>query len=260
MSHVIPPIALQLYTVRDCVSQDMFGTLEQIAAMGYEGVEFAGFFDHSVEEIKKHLDKLGLVTCGIHTGLDLLISAFGKCVTDAKVLGTDIVVVPYLAEEYRGSRGYRKATATMIEIADKLKSHDIRLAYHNHNFEFAPVEPGSVNRGMDIITQSPADKVLLEIDVYWVLHGGVNPLAFLKRHISRAPLLHMKDMLDGASKQFTEIGRGILDFHKIVEMAVENNVEWLIIEQDSDFTDNSMESAKHSLKVLHKISQETAGT
>ncbi|MBL1217480.1 MAG: sugar phosphate isomerase/epimerase [Planctomycetes bacterium] len=249
-------IALQLYTVRDYVADDMLGALSRAADLGFAGVEFAGLFEHDPEALRAHLDSVGLAVCGTHTGLDQLANDFAGCVRDARTLGTDIIVVPYLAQEYRGAPGYAEATTMMTDFARRLKDEGMRLAYHNHSFELEPCRSDSLERGIDIIiAESPADLVLLEIDVYWLRHGGVNPLAFLKQYATRCPLLHLKDMSDEQSRRFAEIGTGILDFAAIVTRARQAGVEWLIVEQDSDFESDSFESAARSLQNLQSICQ-----
>lgn len=247
-------IALQLFTVRDYVADSMIDTLLRVADLGYHGVEFAGLFNHEPAKLRAHLDSLGLAVCGTHTGLDQLTDDFDKCVRDARTLGTEIIVVPYLAEEYRGPQGYVEASRMMAEFATRLRDVGMRLAYHNHSFELEPLGSGSLARGIDIIiADTPPDLVLLEIDVYWLRHGGVNPLAFLSTYGGRCPLLHLKDMKDEQSRRFAEIGTGIIDFASCVRLARESGVEWLIVEQDSDFETDSMESAAVSLRNLQAV-------
>jgi len=251
------PIALQLFTIRDQTEQDLPAALEQVAAMGYEGVEFAGLFEHAPESVRGVLDRVGLRACSMHCSLERLNRDTGQCIDDAQCLGCEIIVVPYLTEEYRTEAGYRHAVAEMLAVAARLHGRGLRLAYHHHNFEFITLRPDSALRGIDLIVDAPADLLLLEVDVYWCRHAGTDPLKFLTRHMRRTPLLHLKDMKDAKSRRFIEIGSGIIDFPPILRTAAGGGVEWLIVEQDSDFTGSSLDSVRTSLATLRRLCEET---
>lgn len=250
------PIALQLFTIRDQTEQDLPGALERVAAMGYEGVEFAGLFDHAPDAIRAVLDRVGLRACGTHNSLERLNSDIEGCIAEAQSLGADIIVVPYLTEEYRTEVGYRHAVAEMLAVAPRLADSGLRLAYHHHNFEFITLGPDSALRGIDLIVEAPADSLWMEVDVYWCRHAGTDPIKFLTKHVGRTPLLHLKDMRDATSKEFIEIGSGIIDFPPILRKAAEGVVEWLIVEQDSNFTGSSLESVQTSLAALRRLCTE----
>ncbi len=254
---VTPPIALQLFTIRDETERNLPAALEQVAAMGFDGVEFAGLFDHPPEQIRAVLDRVGLRACGGHMSLERLNSDIGQCIDEAQTLGTDLVVVPYLTEEYRTEAGYAQAVSEMLRVASRLRSHGLRLAYHHHNFEFLTFGPDSGRRGIDVLVEAPPDRLLMEIDVYWCRHAGTDPLKFLTRHVRRTPLLHLKDMRDAKSKKFTEIGSGIINFAPILRTAAEGGVEWFIVEQDSDFAGSSLDSVRKSLGALQRLCMET---
>jgi len=251
-----PPIALQLFTIRDQTEIDLPAALEQVAAMGYQGVEFAGLFDHPPREIRAVLDRLGLRACGSHTSLPRLNADIEECIDEVQTLGADLVVVPYLTEEYRTEAGYAQAVREMLAVAETLRGRGLRLAYHHHAFEFQTLGADSARRGIDILIDAPADLILLEIDVYWCRHAGTDPLKFLARHVQRTPLLHLKDMREARSRKFTEIGSGIIRFGPILKAAAEGGVEWFIVEQDGDFNGSSLESSRRSLEALRKLCME----
>jgi sugar phosphate isomerase/epimerase len=108
-----------------------------------------------------------------------------------------------------------------------------------------------------VIVDAPADRLLLEVDVYWCRHAGTDPLKFLARHVRRTPLLHLKDMRDAQSRAFAEIGSGIIDFPPILRTAAQGGVEWFIVEQDGDFAGSSLDSVQTSLAALRKLGTET---
>lgn len=252
-SAATPPIALQLFTIRDFAEQDLHAALAQTAEIGFAGVEFAGLFGHSPASVRQTLDRVGLRACGSHTSLQRLNADIEECIDEVRTLGTDLVVIPYLTEEYRSEPGYRQAVREMLGIAEVLRTRGLRLAYHHHNFEFHTLGPDSARRGIDILVESPADRILLEIDVYWCRHGGADPLKFLTRHVRRTPLVHLKDMRDARSRKFTEIGSGIIRFEPILKTAAAGGVEWFIVEQDSDFCGTSLESSRRSLEALRRL-------
>ncbi|MFG0330361.1 MAG: sugar phosphate isomerase/epimerase family protein [Phycisphaerales bacterium] len=256
MARTCPPIALQLFSIRDRTETDLLGALDEVAEIGYEAVEFAGLFDHEVSRVRKKLDACGMRACASHIALSRLHDEFDACVDEVRTLGAGYVVIPYLAEDQRGPAGYPEAAAEMVNLAKRLREHDLQLAYHHHNFEFQPVSGDTPRRGIDDILDTSEDLVKLEIDVYWARHGGVNPIFFLRRQVHRSPLLHLKDMRDEQSKRFAEIGAGILDFRQIVTIAIEHGVEWLIVEQDSDFAVSSRESARQSYEALRRLCRE----
>ncbi len=251
-----PPIALQLFTIRDETEQNLPAALEKVAAMGFDGVEFAGLFDNTPEETRAVLDRAGLRACGTHISLERLNRDIGQCIDEAQALGTDLIVVPYLTEEYRTEAGYGQAVSEMLTVAGRLHGSGLRLAYHHHNFEFLTFGPDSARRGIDVLVDAPADRLLMEIDVYWCRHAGTDPLKFLARHVRRTPLLHLKDMRDTKSKKFAEIGSGIINFPPILRTAAEGGVEWFIVEQDSDFSGSSLHSVRTSLAALERLCKE----
>jgi sugar phosphate isomerase/epimerase len=250
------PIALQLFTIRDQTEQKLTAALEQVAEMGFDGVEFAGLFDNPADEVRDVLDRVGLRACGTHISLERLNRDIGQCIDEAQSLGADIIIVPYLTEEYRSREGYGHAVSELLAVAGRLHGRGLRLAYHHHNFEFLTLGPDSARRGIDILVDAPPDRLLLEIDVYWCRHAGTDPLKFLTRHVKRTPLLHLKDMRDARSRRFTEIGSGIIEFAPILRTAAEGGVEWFIVEQDGDFAGSSMDSVRTSLAALKRLCRE----
>jgi sugar phosphate isomerase/epimerase len=241
------PLALQLYTVRDQAAQDFTGTLEKVAGIGYDGVEIAGVTGGlSASDLKKLLDDLGLKVAGNHTGIDQLEGDLNSVVDFNKTIGNHYVVVPYLGDDRRqGAEGWSRTAATMNRLGSQLKEAGLQLCYHNHSFEFQKFDGQT---GMEIFYgASDPNLVQAEVDVYWVQHGGEDPVAFLRRYAGRTPLIHLKDMSNDEKRFFAEVGTGILDFTAIVQAAEEGGAEWLIVEQDVCPGD-PMESARISFQ------------
>ena len=229
MANNRPIIALQLYTVRDATSKDMIGTLRRVADLGYDGVEFAGFGNASVEEVAAALKELNLQSVGSHTGIDALQNDLAGVVSTAQALGHPHVVCPYIGEEWRSAEGYKKLAQTLNSIGAELKKSGLQMCYHNHAFEF---EKYDGEYGLDLLYKSSdADLVHAEIDSYWVQKGGVNPAEYIKQYTGRAPLIHLKDM-NAESGGFAPVGTGIIDWQAVFAVADEHAVAY-IVEQDS---------------------------
>jgi sugar phosphate isomerase/epimerase len=136
------PIALQLYSIRDEMANDVPATLKKVAEMGYDGVEFAGFFDHAPEELGGICDDLGLGIAGAHVPVTAIQEVELQAVIDDMLsLGNDYIVVPGLPAEYRESIEAWQTTAELFNVAvDRVTEHDLELGYHNHAHEFEPLE------------------------------------------------------------------------------------------------------------------------
>ncbi len=228
MSQNRPLIALQLYTVRDATAQDMIGTLRRVAALGYEGVEFAGFGNASLEEVAAALPEIGLKSVGSHTGIDALQGDLSGVVKAAQALGHTHVVCPYIGEEWRSAEGYKKLGETLAPIGAELKKSGLQLCYHNHAFEF---EKYDGEYGLDILYKSaPADVLQAEIDTFWVQKGGDNPAEYVAKYSGRAPLIHVKDMNETGG--FAPVGSGSIDWQSVFAVADATAVAY-IVEQDS---------------------------
>lgn len=226
------PIALQLYTVRDDAAKDFAGTLKKVAEIGYAGVELAGYHGMPVRDLKARLDDLHLFVAGSHIGIDQIEGNLAQVVEDNLALRNRYVVVPFLSEERRrNADGYKKTAETLNTLGQSLLTYGLSLAYHNHNFEFALLENGQ--RGEDILLEN-TDPMLVqaEVDSYWVLTAGVDPVAFIKKHSGRVPLLHLKDR-DKDDGSFAPLGIGDLPLDALIAAAHEIGTEYLVVEQDS---------------------------
>jgi len=224
------PLILQLYTVRDVAEGDFPGTLSRIAQIGYAGVELAGYYGLSVRELKGKLDDLNLRVAGSHIALDRVENETEKVIEENLALGNPFVVVPYLTEDRRNLESYKKIAGTLNSLGDVLRANGLTLCYHNHDFEFKTLENGQT--GMDILLgETDPQLVKAEIDTYWVLKAGKDPVSFVRSHSGRVPLLHLKDR-DTTDGSFAEIGTGDLPLDQLITAAAEIGTQYLIVEQD----------------------------
>ena len=238
-------IGLQLYTVRETAKADFVGTLKQVAAIGYKGIEVGGFLGGlAIKELRTILDDLGLTVIGGHVGVKDLNNRFEQTLEDSAALGARYIGTSWLPEEYRKDAASWQRAARMMEKAAMMGvKHDITFFHHNHDMEFAKIDG---QYGFDILLDA-ADPALVkaELDVYWAQVAGVDPLGYLTHLDGRAPLVHIKDMTKTEPRTFEIIGEGCIDFGPIFDAGDRLGVDWYIVEQDQ-CPKGEMESARAS--------------
>ncbi len=223
-------IALQLYTLRRLAAVDLPGTLNDVAAAGYRAVELAGLPDTAPGELARLLGEAGLRVAAAHEGMDRLRDDPDGVAARLAEVGCPRVIVPWMAEEdRRTAEDVRRFAAELGRIAWAFADQSIRLGYHNHAFEFEPLESTTV---WDILLGELPGEIEIELDVYWAAVGGRDPAAEIRATTGRVRLLHMKDRGPGPEPQDAPAGAGILSFPEIIRAARAAGVEWYIVEQD----------------------------
>ncbi|GGA22067.1 sugar phosphate isomerase/epimerase family protein [Paenibacillus physcomitrellae] len=224
-------IALQLYTVREQMEQDFEGTLRKVAELGYQGVEFAGFYGRTKEQVKALLEENGLTAVGAHTSLDLLLNHLDEQIEINQFIGNNKLIVPYVAEQDRNR--WPEIIADIKRVAETCSAKGITLMYHNHDFELTQQLDGETV--LDTIFEAvPASLLEVELDSCWVEFAGFDAVSYIEKYKGRMPLLHLKDVKkkEDGSPETVELGAGELDIKRIADAAIEADVEWLIVEQD----------------------------
>lgn len=245
-------LALQLYSLRENMDKDFFDTLKKVKEMGYSGVEFAGLYGKTPQEIKDMCAELGLVTLSAHVPLEEFTKDMSKTIACYKEIGCKYVVIPYLAEDYRKDREtFEKTLELFRNIGEAVKAQGMVLQYHNHDFEFEKMDGKYL---LDILYEEISPELLqTQIDTCWVNVGGENPSDYLKKYAGRIPTVHLKDFAGAKSEnmyallglneeqkkevegtfEFRPVGKGLQNFASIAEAATEGGAEWVIVEQDS---------------------------
>jgi len=246
-----------LYSVRDELTKDLWGTLRKIKSMGYDGVEFYGGFNHTAQEIKAALDETGLVCCGWHTGWDSLNDDnFISTVTYHKVLGNSEIVVPGIPHEMMNSKAACLQTAKAFsEMAAKLSNYGMKLAYHNHGFEFTPLPEGDLP--IHYIFDNACPSVGFQIDNgnAWTASADTDIYAPITRYPYRMRTIHHKpySLKDGHS---TMIGEDDIDWGKFMKLCrAHQNIEWHIIEYE-DEKYSQFEGVEKCINAIRKLEQE----
>ncbi len=225
------PIALQLYSVREDAAKNLPYVLEEVAKMGYDGVEFAGYYGHNAQEVRKWLDANGLKCEGAHLGIDTLLGdALAATVEFQETLGNRFLIVPGLPAARTATKAaWRETAGLMNEISDKLAPHGMRTGYHNHHTEFLPME-GELP--WDIFFGNTKPEVIMQFDVGNALHGGGHAAPFLKAYPGRAQTVHVKEY--SATNDKALIGEGDVDWNEIFELCETiGKTEWYVVEQES---------------------------
>jgi sugar phosphate isomerase/epimerase len=223
-------IALQLYTVRRLAADDLPGTLRAVAAAGYQAVELAGLPQTGPGELARLLGETGLRVVAAHEGIEALREDADTVADRLAEVGCPRVIVPWMPDADRETvDDVRRFAAALGGFARRFAERGVRLGYHNHNFEFAPLGVSTI---WDILLAELPPEVDLELDVYWAAVGGRDPVMEIDAAAGRVRLLHMKDLAAGQEPHDAPAGEGILPFPAIVEAARSAGVEWYIAEQD----------------------------
>ena len=270
------PIAVQFYSVRDEAEKDFYGTLKKIKEMGYDGVEFAGLFNHTPEEVRDMCKELGITPVSAHVPIDDMINDIEGSVAAYKTLGCKYIAVPYVNEERRpGAEKFDETVEYIKQIGAECKKNDMLLLYHNHDFEFIKIDG---EYGLDIHNKSvAADLLQTELDTCWVNVGGEIPAEYVLKYTGRAPVVHLKDfVMKGKDKpqklydligiddeaesadeddfSFKPVGYGVQDMPAIIAAAEKAGANWLVVEQDQPDKGNTpLNAVKMSIEYLKSL-------
>ncbi|MBI2614110.1 MAG: sugar phosphate isomerase/epimerase, partial [Gemmatimonadetes bacterium] len=225
-------IGLQLYTVRGEMGKDVERTLARVAEIGYREVEFAGYFNREPKAVRAALDAVGLAAPSAHVPFESLEKAWRKTLDDAGVVGHRYLVVPWIPEEQRqGADGYRRVGEMFNRAGEEAKKAGIQFGYHNHDFEFPPVE-GRVPYDVLLESTDPA-LVHMELDLYWIRFAGGDPLAYFTRYPGRFALVHVKDMDATPQHGMVDVGSGVIDFKAIFAQRAQAGIRHFFVEHDN---------------------------
>ena len=242
-------LGIQLYTLRSAASTNLSGTLAQLAAIGYSEIEFAGFHNHPATEVRGMLDQYGLAAPSAHIDIGQIEGAAATATfRDAKTVGLKWITVPSLPGGKRDTVDAWKQVAKQFNtVAAETRQQGFRFAYHNHNAELQKVG-GAVPLEVLLGETDPA-LVSFEMDVYWVVNGGADPLDLLARYPDRFKMLHLKDSKGPPDHTMTDVGSGTIDFKAILARA--KGVEHFFVEHDQPA--DPFASAKASYAYLSGI-------
>ena len=267
-------VGLQLYSVRDAMEKDMDATLKAVKEMGYDYVEFAGYFGKTAEEVKALLDKYELKAISVHQATDLF-EKEGKAAVDyLNTIGVKYSAIPWY-DKNELYNNWDETVKKFAEVSKLLKAGGIQLMYHNHDFEFVKINGEYV---LDKLYRTlDAETLMPEIDTCWVHYAGVNPAEYVRKYAGRIKVLHLKDfvckelgggpaydLIDNSGKgigtksredngfQFRPLGMGRQNFAEILEACEASGTEYVIVEQDQTYDIPELEAAKISRDYLRE--------
>ena len=257
-------IGLQLYTLREAIKTDPGATLKAVVAAGYHQGEMYGF--PNCDPMIQAARDAGLALHSSHFEWDSVVnpkdegmSDFMKILEKAKATGLKHLVIPFLKDENRGSvDAFKKVAANANKAAARAKDAGIQLSYHNHNFEFKPLEGGKT--GFDIFMAEFSPDMKFELDLFWVKVGGQDPAALLEKLKGRVTQVHLKDLKAGMTlpnfgsvppDAFQELGDGIIPTEPLLLAAKAAGVEHAHVEQDQ--SPDPIASIRQSAEYLRKL-------
>ena len=183
---------VQLYTLREAMAADVDATLARVAEIGYVEVEFAGLHGVSARGMRAKLDREGLSATSSHVGIDLVRSRWSEALDVAQTLGQKLIVVPSLPSDERSAEGLARVADDFNHAGEAAAAVGIRFGYHNHAWEFEPLADGRLPMDL-LLDHTEADLVDWQMDVFWAVQGGADPLAQIGRRAGRVRSIHGKD-------------------------------------------------------------------
>lgn len=243
--HKIDKIGVQLYTVRDLMKNDFEGTIAKVAQIGYQEVEFAGYFGRTPQQVRAVLDKNRLTAPSTHVQYDELDDKFPKVIEDSKTIGLAYIVCPWIPEELRKSPDiWKQASEKFNKCGEQTKKAGMQFGYHNHWFEFLPLN-GKLPYDQ-LLADCDPNLVKMEMDLCWITAAGADPVKYFEKYPGRFPLVHVKDIkklpkvseagsqdFGSSLKEITEVGSGIIDWKRIFAHSEQAGIKHYIVEHDN---------------------------
>ena len=235
------PIGLQLYSLRDQFKKDVPGTLDQVRAFGIKYVELAGTYGVAPEKFKEQLDARGLKAVSGHFGYEKCRDHIEDVVREAKIFGLEYVGAAWIPhKDPLDEKTIREVADVFNRTGETLAKHGFKFFYHTHGYEFVPFGNGTL---FDLLaSETKAEFVRFQMDVYWVVNPGQDPVKLFEKYGKRFVLMHVKDMKQGTPRDLTghsdvtnnvALGHGILYWPDIMRAAKRAGVKWYFLEDES---------------------------
>jgi sugar phosphate isomerase/epimerase len=245
----LPSIGVQLYTVRAAMQADFEGTLRSLADMGYTEVEFAGLFGRDPAQVAVLLAELGLTAIGSHVTYDRFLANPDAAIEETLALGARFLVFPWLPDtERRTIADWQEWVALLNRVGQASQARGLELAYHNHDFEFTPIDGV---RPIDVLLDGiDREVVKWELDLYWLAKAGGSPSEMFARYPGGFPLGHVKDMRL-SDQAMMDVGQGDLDFAAVFAQGAASGMEHFIVEHDEPA--DPLQSVRNSVTYLKAL-------
>ncbi len=265
-------IAAPLYILRNECRQDLFAVLEQLKHLGYDGVEFLGFFGRKPQEIKEKLGQIGLIAIGNHVDYDEFSKDIQGTIEAHKTVGCKYITITGLTKEQLADGAALTAYIEMVtEIGNQCREQGMILLYHNHDRELLVKQDKYALE--EILDRVPAESLAFEPDLGWMAIGGAKPDYFLEKYLGRCPIIHLKDFYAedisqignvhelgserGAAAhsffEFRPTGYGIANLPALMNKIAANQPEWLLADHDLAYDRDSYFDLQISLDYIRNL-------
>jgi sugar phosphate isomerase/epimerase len=257
---LLPDPGVVSFTFRHYFEEDVEGTLDIIKEMGINNIEFSSLFGITAADLRDYLDERDMVCTSYGVSYDELVNNLDQVAIDAKTLGAKYVRVAYIPHESPFDiHDANRITEVFNEVGSKLNEQGLTFAYHNHGYELSPHENGTL---FDYIIQNTnPDYVSFEMDIFWVVWPGYDPIALLNKYPDRFRLVHLDDLEKGIEGDMTDsgytrseksvpIGQGQVDIHAFLKAAKNSSIEYFYIEDESNDVINRVPKSIEFLKSL----------
>jgi sugar phosphate isomerase/epimerase len=226
-------LGVQLYSIRDRLEKDFLLPFNIISLLGYKDLEFAGYFEHKPKDIKCYMDDLGLESNSTHVRLPQLRNDFDSVLETAHIMGQKYLIFPWMEPKERETLDHYKRHAELLNIrGEAAKKAGFQMAYHNHDFEFMPID-GKLPYDL-LLEETDSDLVKMQLDLYWIIKANKDPIDFFKKAPGRFHSCHIKDK--AADGSITTVGKGSIDFNAIFQHAELAGLRHFVVEHDNTTT------------------------
>ncbi|MCD0486638.1 sugar phosphate isomerase/epimerase [Pedobacter sp. MC2016-14] len=255
-------VGIQLYTLRSDLPKDVTGVIKKVAQMGYKEVETYGysvdngFWGLDAKSFASLLKENGLKAPSGHYGLDKYMldgntDVLKTYIEAANITRGEYITVPHLGTDLRKNLDdYKKIAARLNQAAELCRASGLKLAYHNHNFEF---DAFGNSYGYDILLKETDPKLVqFELDLYWVVRSGKDPVKFFEANPGRFPMWHIKDMDKADRTKNTEVGNGSINFKSIYAASKLAGLKHAFVEQENNYAPDLFKSIENSIGYINK--------
>jgi len=254
------PLGLQLWSVRGPLTANLPAGMAQVRSLGFTMVESAGTYAHTAKEMRALADANGIRIVGSHISYDTLLSDMPGAIAEAKTLGASFVVVAWIPHKTQFDVAQAHVAAMNFNaFGAALKAQGMRFGYHTHGYEFRPLPDGTTAFDV-LVRETNPDLVFFEMDVFWVVNAGMDPVTLLEQYPGRFKAFHVKDMRKGAPTGLYEgsapasdnvaVGQGSVDWPTLLASGRKAGVEYSFIE---DETSNPLANIPQSVKYLETL-------
>jgi sugar phosphate isomerase/epimerase len=253
------PLGLQLYSLREQFKRDVTGTLDEVKRWNITYAEVAGTYDLPVDKFKQELASRGIQPIGAHFGYERYRDDAEGVAAEAKALGLKYAGCAWIPHEGDfNEKTCREAISVFNKAGEIMAKHGLKFFYHVHGYEFQPHGQGTL---LDLLISETDPKVVsYEMDIFWIVFPGQDPVKLFEKYGSRWELAHLKDMRKGTQtgslsggtdvKNDAALGAGLMDMPAILRAAKKAGVKWYFIEDESPWSEKQI---PQSIKYLEEV-------